>query len=460
MTASWWSIAASARLAKPAIALGLFSVVLWARISDVSETFWLFGEQARDWSIALGPWHELPLSGTPSTVGGRSLGPIYYWVLWLTRVTIGPFFDNLPHAGAIGLSIVQSAGDVLLFFALWRHTKSATLALASVLLVATVAYDMALSAMVWNPPLSVAFVKIGLALFIGSATHPSAWRMAATVIVSWFAVQAHSSAIFFFAPVAAWFVVRELAARQWKRAAQTARLIVEILLILQLPYLYDRLSTPTQGTPTMAMQAVSRIVADPGAGDARKAFTHISGSMTLFWAHPIKFEWMGTLLVGAAIGCLWAARREPWMLFVTVAPFLLSVIAFSGWTRPFDHYWYLTLSPPTAVMVAQALGGLPVWRLRESAAIVMLGMVLYMQSPRMYATQFFHRLPEYKIIVRGSREIVRRTHEIRDVITAFETHPDLAKTFPFVCLGGRVTPDATYNAIIAPDGSVTFRSTR
>lgn len=448
------------RLGGPAIALGLLAALTWARTASVSENFWLFGEQTRDWGIALRHWTDLPLSGTPSTVGGTSLGPVYYWTLWIIRVTVGPFFDNLPHAGAIGLSMIQAAGDALLFFAVWRHSASASIALGVVLLCATASYDMALSAMVWNPPLSVAFVKIALALFLRWATHPSAWRMALIIVVAWFAVQAHSSAIFFFVPVAAWFVVREAATRQWKRGAQTARLIIEILLVLQLPFLYDRLSSPVQGRPTIAIEAVTRLATDPAAATPGKAYTAVREALSFFWAHPRTFAWMNVVLGLAAFGCVWAARGRPWIVFVTTGPLLLAVIAFSGWTRPFDHYWYLTLSPPAAFMVGEALRALPEWRMRETLAIAFLAVVLWLQPARLYAATFIHKLPEYRLLVRGSREIARRTPEIRDIFTDFELPPSTDRTFLYVCLGGRVSTDARYHAYIARDGSVTFREAR
>ena len=91
------------------------------RTYDVASTFLMLGEQTRDWTIALGSITELPLTGAPSTAGGRGFGPAYYWLLWLGRVTIGPFMDNLPHAGGITVALLQSIADVWLFVALSRR---------------------------------------------------------------------------------------------------------------------------------------------------------------------------------------------------------------------------------------------------------------------------------------------------------------------------------------------------
>ena len=106
----------------PLVALAAFFVyVLLMRTYDVAATFLMLGEQTRDWTIALGGITELPLTGAPSTAGGRGFGPVYYWLLWLGRVTIGPFMDNLPHAGGVTVALLQSIADVWLFIALSRR---------------------------------------------------------------------------------------------------------------------------------------------------------------------------------------------------------------------------------------------------------------------------------------------------------------------------------------------------
>jgi len=62
----------------------------------------MLADQIRDWSIALEPFWRLPLVGSPTHVHGYTIGPAFYWILWAIRVVIGPFFENLPHAGGIG----------------------------------------------------------------------------------------------------------------------------------------------------------------------------------------------------------------------------------------------------------------------------------------------------------------------------------------------------------------------
>src|SRR5262245_41787390 len=83
------------------------------RVWGITTWFWMLDDQIRDWAIALHPLRELPLVGPPTHVSGYTIGPAFYWILWLIRVVIGPWFDNLPHAGGIGQALLQSLADGL-----------------------------------------------------------------------------------------------------------------------------------------------------------------------------------------------------------------------------------------------------------------------------------------------------------------------------------------------------------
>src|SRR5678816_3307078 len=96
------------------LAVSFFTYIVFIRTFDITGTFLLLGEQIRDWSLALGSFAGLPLTGAPSTAGGRGFGPVYYWILWLGRHLIGPFTDNLPHAGGLTVALLQAIGDTCL----------------------------------------------------------------------------------------------------------------------------------------------------------------------------------------------------------------------------------------------------------------------------------------------------------------------------------------------------------
>ena len=167
-----------------ALAAVFFVYVLSIRTYDVASTFLMLGEQTRDWTIALGSLTELPLAGAPSTAGGRGFGPAYYWLLWLGRVTLGPFMDNLPHAGGVFVALLQSIADTWLLVALSRRVHWG-LALAMCLLIASAPFDIAISSVIWNPPVSAALIKMATASGVDAVRlHSRLWRQAQRLAVA------------------------------------------------------------------------------------------------------------------------------------------------------------------------------------------------------------------------------------------------------------------------------------
>ena len=187
------------RYARTAVATVFFTYVLYIRVYDIADTFLMLGEQTRDWTIALGGITELPLTGAPSTAGGRGFGPVYYWILWLGRNLVGPFTDFLPHAGGMTVALLQSSADTWLLVALWRRVGP-FLALAMCLTIASAPFDIAISSVIWNPPVAAALIKMATAMALDLGDTPPRWKIAATAALAWFAVQAHLSAIFVAAP--------------------------------------------------------------------------------------------------------------------------------------------------------------------------------------------------------------------------------------------------------------------
>lgn len=421
------------------------------RTWGITQSFQLLRDQIRDWRIALGPFRDLPLTGTQSTAGGSSLGPIYYWVLWASRHLIGPFTNNLPHAGAIGQAVLQTTADLLLLHALTRRLGSLWLALATVLFTATAAHDLALTAMIWNPVVSIAFVKIAIALMLTAGDRPSFLRMSLTTIAAWFAVQAHSSAIFVAVPILAWFVLRDLL-RPDGQPFQRARVLVELIVLLQLPYLYHALTHP-DAMPTRALGGVSSALSNPESyrlSASASALVWATGRI-LFMPLPAGLWWTVALVVIGGVA-LFRARRDYALLSLTVLPLLLAVFGFAVWQGNYDEYWYLPLAPAVAVMVAVAVS---LWPRRE-IALALLVIVLVMQPGRVRYSHTLYPMPQYGALARGSKAIMRQTGEIRHLYTAFSLPPFSDAEFLYQVLGGRITDTALFDATIDENGGVRF----
>jgi hypothetical protein len=448
------------RLAVVAVSALVFGYLTWFRVSGLSSAFMLLGDQIRDWAIALGPASDLPLAGAPSMAGGRGLGPVYYWVIWASRVVVGPWCDNLPHAGGIGISLLQGTADVCLLVALWRRLGNAALAVATVVFAATAPLDAAYSASIWNPPVAVAFTKLAIAFTLVGRPDASRLAFVATAATAWLAVQAHSSALFAVAPALAWLVCRPLLQRRLAATAWAAYDVTAVIVLLQVPFFLHHVKYGAEhgGVPGRAMGALPALLHGDTALKLSEGASALLRLVTAVLTDPWRPWLFQVALVCAAVAVVLRAARigVDWM-FVTVLPLLLAAVAYAPFPDRRD-YWYLALAPGASAMLAAAIAphGSPkrAWR---AAGWLALAIVLVIQPGRYRYAHPLGRLPEYKALVAGSRQILRDGVRPRAIDAAFRldtTDPG----FLYTVLGGTFDPQSKVRAEILPNGGVRYRA--
>jgi hypothetical protein len=377
--------------------------------------------------------------------------------MWAVRVVIGPFTENLPHAGGIGLSLIQSIADIVLFAALRRKSGSTLLALDVVLLTASSPFDLSLTATIWNPPLAVAFVKLSIAcVLLGGERRDGLWWGIAATAFAVLALQSHSSAIFFAAPVAAAFTLRELAARRWSDAWRHTRATLETIAILQLPFLIHLVVDRPEGVgPSMVTGELQASLQDPARLQPAFAASQLSAALERILLEPATLAGFTVVLTVSLIVVLVRWRRDVPLVCATVAPLVLTIIGFSAWRRAFDTYWFMTLAPCAAVALGLALGA---WdRVATAASAVLLAALLVAQPARVRASMAIHRLPEYGALLRSARAILERTDSVRSIETEFALPPTTDPTYLYRVLGGSIAADAPFSAYVAKSGEVVFR---
>ena len=435
------------RYARLGLAAVFFIYVLAIRTYDVADTFLMLGEQTRDWTIALGRITELPLVGAPSTAGGRGFGPAYYWLLWLGRHVIGPFTDNLPHAGGITVALLQSIADTWLLVALWRRVHIA-LALAMALLIASAPFDVAISSVIWNPPVAAALVKMATAMALMLGNGPALWKIAATTALAWGAVQAHSSSIFVAAPLLLALAATDLKVR---RALQVIGIIAAVILVMQIPYFIaivrqpDAPLGPTTALANMANVSAFRI--DRSFGTV----VNITGELLVRQMDAWQFQ-IPTLIAAAIVVVRW--RRDFVLLAVSAGAIAAATLLFANWTRSYDGYWFLTLTTAMTLTFGMAIASL-----RSPAAIKWIGLallaaVIVWLPFRLRASTVFFKYPQYRAMRIASYELAARATVLRDIRVTFEVHPTMDKYFMYKILGGRIDPAAPQTAFVKPDGSI------
>ena len=429
----------------------LFVYLTFARLHEGTSTFLLLRDQMRDWTLALGPFRALPLTGPQSTAGGASLGPIYYWVLWLTRCLIGPWFNNLPLAGAYGIAVLQGCADLFLFDTIRRRTGSSWVAFAVTLLSATSPHELAVSSTIWNPAVSVAFAKLAIALRLRFDRDASLWWTAATTACAWFAVQAHSAAIFVALPLTASYVVSDALARRFGRALQQIRVILEVILVLQVPFFISALTQSSDIAPTRAIGGASEILASGGLRWQASLLALVHSVVSILCA-PWGFAFWTPLFVVCAIGVAIRSRHDLALVSAVIAPLVVAVAGLALWQGNYDSYWYLPLAPCAAIMIVLAL---TTWRPALTGAVLAV-LLLAGQPARIAASDFSYRMQEYGPLLRGTQRIVRQTRQLRRLTTSFLMPPFSDETYLFTVLGGRLSEDAEFDAVINERGDVQF----
>jgi hypothetical protein len=436
-----------------ALLAALFVYLAYARLHEANETFLLLRDQMRDWRIALGPFSSLPLVGPQSTAGGSSLGPVYYWVLWASRWTIGTWMDNLPQAGAYGIALFHGAADLLLVDSLRRRVDSVWVAVAAVLLVSTGPHELAVSSTIWNPAVSVAFIKLAMALRLRHDRNSSLWWTAATAAAAWCAVQAHSAAVFPAAAIVGSYIVDDLLSGRFRRALQQLRGAAEVIVVLQIPFVIHALTQPGEAIPTRALGGAGELLASGGARWQPSLQAFLASAASLLFA-----PWQGwvvwrMLLVVCAIAIVLRYPRDAPLLSVTVAPLCLTVLGLAFWPGNYDAYWYLPVAPCVSTAIALSLG---LWRPGVTGPI-MVALIVTAQPSRLAASDFSYRMREFGPLLRGTRRIVRQTHELRRLETSFPMPPFSDQTFLYEVLGGRFSETAEFDAVIDETGDAQFR---
>jgi hypothetical protein len=438
----------------------LFAIVFAGRVWGIGTRFLLLGDQMRDWDIALRPLADLPLVGPPTHVHGYTIGPAFYWILWLIRVVLGPWFENLPHAGGIGQALLQSAADVLLLVALWRRLGRVWMPLATIALIATAPFDLSLAAIVWNPTMGSTLAKVATALILLDWHRRSAAASIVAFAVVWMAVQAYTGAIFVAVAVFATALIDPLLERDRKLALRNAATLAGVVLVLQVPYLAYRFSHP--GEPAMA--AVTGSVADIVTGRSMPRFSaSIAGYVSAFdgialapWHVPIA----GWGLLACSIVVMVRYRNDASLVLMSLVPQALAIVGYSFFLSGLDNYYYLSLMPAAVITVTLALDALSPARFRQGIGVGCFVLALAVAPTRWNQAMTMNQMPEYGAIVHASRVIADRGTPVRSVRTDFRLPPTNDPEFVYRILGGRLDPASPWVAVIQQNGDVTYQNAR
>jgi len=440
-----------------AVPTATFLLIALARTWHINRHLAFLGDQIRDWWIALGPFTSLPLVGPATHFGGYTIGPAFYWILWAIRVVVGPLFDNLPHGGGIGQALLESGADVLLLMALWKRTGSAWLALGAVVILATAPFDLALSAVIWNPMMGSILARMATALVLLDWHRRSLAHAAITAAIAWSAVHSYTGAVFVALGVFTALVADELSRRDWRAVASRAGLIVAVVAALQVPYLLhqaaQRFSHPAMGAVTGSLGGILRGTSPLRLGASAAAYTH---AVTYILFSPWSVVAAGWILLACAAVVIVRYRDDPVLLAVTVLPQAAAVAGYALWAGDLQDYYYLSLMPAAVITMLLAVMTVVPARAARVAAVALCAAAILAVPARLRYASVLPRMPEYEVLVSASRQIARLQQPMRSIRTQFALPPTGDAEIIFRILGGRIDRQAEWRAEIARDGRVSY----
>ncbi len=450
--------AARSRTARLALLAITFIATLALRIWGVTAYSLVLRDQYRDWEIVQGTFGSLPLLGPATHVGGYTIGPGFYWILWLIRVVVGPWFEYLPHAGGIGQAALHSAVDVLLLAAIWKRTGSVWPALATVTLVATSAFDLSFAATIWNPVVGSLLAKCAIALVLLDWHRREAWRAAVTMGVAWLGVHAYTGAIYVAAAVGLAIVVEPLLRRAWMDTLRRGVVGLGAIALLQVPYVWFQVSTQFRNAAMGAVTgSVGQIVAGQAAPELGKSAEGLVRAFRDIQDLPFIGPLLPVILILSAVVVAWRYRRDPALLLVTLGPTALALIGYSLFLGALDSYYYLSMMTPMVLTVVLAVtaGWTPAVSRALGMALCVVALVLV--PGRFQRSVTMNRMPQYAPLVKGSRLLAHRQMPLRAVRTTFGLPPTGDPEFIYRLLGGRIERAAPWMAVIDENGDVTYQ---
>jgi hypothetical protein len=433
------------------------------RTFQVTEHFHLLGDQVRDWDLALKPFRELPRVGTPTSQGGFCLGPIFYWTLWFIRITIGPFYENLPHAGGIGLAAIHSIADAILLLAIFKRGIPIVASVAIMLVLVSSPFETSLSGTIWNPGLSVSFVELAIAFFLMIPNSHWALKTLTTSTAAWLAVQSHTQAIFVALSLLVYLIVEGWIVAGPRAALKRALIIIAVIAVLQIPYVTEinKHGDISQEQIGIVAGSFNSLLTNPSSFHPYASFITLIGALAeLFGPHLSRIVVIALILVaGGAL--LLEYRKNHEILAVALLPLFLAWLGYSFLSvGTLYTYWYMNLMPSFVLLILFGFIKTPfplLDKISPLLALLVLLLAFAAQPSRLATRAQLVSYPYYAAIVRGAKEIVRNGAPVRSVIPP--SFPNKVEPAYLVrWLGGRVEDSAGLIAIIGENGSVTYQA--
>ena len=332
------------------------------------------------------------------------------------------------------------------------------IALTTIVLVATAAYDLCLAGLVWNPTMGSTLAKAAIALVLLDWHRGSVPRVALIAALAWSAVHAYTGAIFVAVSVFTALLADPFVRGDWSAVRRNAVIIVIAVALLQLPYVAHQVSARFSDSAMGAVSgSVGRILSGSDRPEFAKSITGFAAAFRFIEFGPWQFPLAGWVLLACSAIVAVRYRRDPTWLAMTLLPQALAIIGYALFLDDLDHYYYLSLMPAAVLTVVLAATALPSPSLARAAGVVLLVAALALVPARVRFAATMHRMPQYGLLVDASQRIKNLRQPMRSIRTEFALPPTGDPEYLYRLLGGQIDPASPWVSIITADGRIVYQ---
>ncbi len=444
------------------LCFGYFLYDFYFRSVGIAQNFLWLGDQIRDWTIAQRGLFSMPSHGTMrSTDGQYSYGPIYYWLLYLIRVTVGPFFNHLPHAGGLGIAFFHALADTALVYSLMARNIFKPLVLAFGLVLMSSPLEGAISGTIWNPPVAVSFIHLGLALVILPRLRFQIKNLIFVTLCAIFAVHAHTQAIFSSAGIllAAVFLWHQSGNFDLKTGLKTLGILT---VASHVPYILHVLNHGYSSSTSTISDGVKQLFLEHSIPNLRATSLFIQHSISTqlipeLDGFPIFWIWIPT-----AAYLLFRPLKAGIFCLIGIGPMILVTFGFALVKVALNDYWFITLYASFLLIFLVVIEDLHrrfAFFPYKSLSLALLGLTLLIQPKHIAMRQTLGILPDYKIMVDAVTQIKNDAIPVSKISDASRDTISCASCL-YEFIGGKLDPKSETQATLSKEGQVTFVTQR
>ncbi|MGY3804509.1 hypothetical protein ACWNT8_10630 [Pigmentibacter ruber] len=444
----------------PVLILFLFNYLYF--IYDVHDSYEMLGDQSRDWRIASSK--DIQLIGTSISSGGNSLGPIFYWLLQLTYHILGPFFNYLPHIAVYSQSFFFALANSFLFYSLAKkYNQSLVFIFSLFILYITSPILASMAGLSWNPNYATMFINLSLAFAIYKNILSNGYEkinkinILVFITLSWFSVQCHSPALFYFLASMLFILIKTKSKRL---KFEFLFISVILLLILQIPFIIHTFSISSElnnyvgntGTATF----IHKFLLFQGGFGRGFIFLMNDSSLILFQVYkifPLLIIYLLTFIKVFFFKLYKDYLVQFFLLYIFITYYGFSCIpSYDRSTYLLNEHLFIIAILPIIILFNGAIKNTKINLFFQTIILlIIISLIPYRYSKKESKMEFYSKL------VSASEKIFMKYPEIRSiVIPKFPLAVD--STIIYEGFGGKISEKSNLEAKIDINGNISYNT--